>query len=64
MNTNTDIAPDRAPKVMTAVRMSPEGRELVTRMAADLGISRTAVIEMAIRVYAAQMGYRDHGDAA
>ena len=41
-------------KTFTSLRISPEAKELLVKLAAHLGISQTAVIELAIRQLAKQ----------
>lgn len=43
---------DRRGKHPTSVRLSPQAKELLARLADELGISQAAVLEIAIREYA------------
>ena len=54
-----------APKrVQTGIRLSEDGARLLDRMAKDMGITRTAVIELAIRQYAKAQGYELPSDGS
>jgi predicted transcriptional regulator len=43
-------------KTPTSIRISPEAKELLAKLAAHLAISQTAVLELAIR----QLAKREH----
>lgn len=53
---------DRENKQAVSMRFSLEALRLLTEMSRDLGISRTAVVELAIREKAKRDGYRDGSD--
>lgn len=48
----------REKKRPTAVRLTPEAYRLIGELAAKLGVSRTAVIELAIRRLAEREGIK------
>jgi len=43
-------------KHKTSMRLSPDAKQLVTALAATLGISQAAVMELALRAYATRQG--------
>jgi hypothetical protein len=47
----------------TSIRYTPEARQLLDLMAKKLGVSQTAIVEMAIREFAEKRGFYDpHAD--
>ncbi len=49
-------ATDNPEKSSTSIRLSPEAEKLRTKLAAKLGINKTAVIELALREFAEKHG--------
>lgn len=50
---------DRENRHAVSMRFTPEAMRLLDAMSRDMGISRTAVVELAIREKAKKDGYRD-----
>ena len=43
----------------TSIRYTPEARQLLELMAQKLGVTQTAIVEMAIREFAEKRGFYD-----
>ena len=56
MSTSARAARDTVPKLPTSHRFSPTARSLMKNLADKLGVSETAVIEMAVRRMAEREG--------